>query len=47
MKKFYGEKFKLENGWKKLVSVGKKIRSQKIDVKNSGWKIDGKNWTGR
>ncbi len=31
----------------KIGLVCKKIKGQKIDVKNSGWKIDGKNWTTR
>ncbi len=38
------------SSWKmneKLGLVGEKIRDQKIDVKNSGQKIDGKNWTSR
>ncbi len=29
----------------KIVLVGEKVRDQKVDVKNSGKKIDGKNWT--
>ncbi len=32
---------------KKIGLVGEKIRGQKIGVKNSDWKIDGKNWASR
>ncbi len=31
----------------KIGPVSEKILCQKIDVKNSGWKIDCKNWTSR
>ncbi len=31
----------------KIDIISEKIRGQKIDMKNYGWKIDSKNWTGR
>ncbi len=31
----------------KIGPVGEKTCGQKIDAKNSGWKMDGKNWSKR
>ncbi len=40
-----GWKSRFGKWMKKIGLVGEKIRGQKINVKSSGWKINGKNWT--
>ncbi len=51
MKKFQVGKlgWKIPVGkWMKIIGlISEKIWGQKTDVKNSGWKINGKNWTSR